>query len=157
MSENNPLITISYEGGMQFVAENSTGCKTLVEPAVSMGGSGKTPNPVDYMIMSLGSCMGIIMIMDISKKGFKLDSFTMNIYGIKSDLCSCFYEKLHLVINLSGDIDDHTVAELIQNTMMNTCPIATIFRKGIEITWEHHIKSEILRHGIQEQSQVKCN
>ena len=43
MSENNPLITISYEGGMQFVAENSTGCKTPAEPAVSMGGSGQSP------------------------------------------------------------------------------------------------------------------
>jgi len=139
MVDNNPLITISYEGGMQFVAENNTGCKTLVEPAVSMGGSGKIPNPVDYMIMSLGSCMGIIMIMDISKKGFKLDSFGMKIYGTRNDLCSCFYDKLHLEITLSGEIDDNTISELIQDTMTNTCPIATVFRKGMEITWDHHI------------------
>ena len=54
MSENNPLITISYEGGMQFVAENSTGCKIPIEPAVSMGGSGKIPNPVDYLVTGSG-------------------------------------------------------------------------------------------------------
>jgi putative redox protein len=138
--ENNPLITISYEGGMQFVAENNTGCKTLIEPAVSMGGSGKTPNPVDYMIMSLGSCMGIIMIMDISKKGFNLDSFGMKMYGTRNNSCSCFYDKLHLVISLSGDVDDQTVTEVIEDAMMRTCPIATVFRNGIEITWEHHIE-----------------
>ena len=139
MSENNPTITISYEGGMQFVAENSTGCKTPVEPAVSMGGSGKTPNPVDYLVTALGSCIGIIMVMDISEKGFKLDSFTMKIDGTRSKFCECFFEKLHLVITLSGDVDDHTVAEVIQDTMMHTCPIATMFRKTMEITWEHHI------------------
>ena len=139
MSENNPPITISYEGGMQFVAENSTGCKTPVEPAVSMGGSGKVPNPVDYLITALGSCIGIVMTMGFSEKGFKLDSFTMKIDGTRSKLCECFFEKLHLVITLSGDVDDHTVAEVIQDTMMHTCPIAEMFRKTMEITWEHHI------------------
>jgi putative redox protein len=69
---------------MQFVAENSIGCKIPIEPPAFMGGSGKTPNPVDYLVTALGGCTGIKMIMDISGKGFKLDSFTMKIDGIKS-------------------------------------------------------------------------
>ena len=95
---------------MQFVAENSTGYKTPMEPAVTMGGSGKIPNPIDYLIVALGGCMGIIMIMDISAKGFKVDSFTMKIDGTKRKFRSGFFEKLHLVITLSGDLDDQTVA-----------------------------------------------
>lgn len=144
MSEKNPTVIISYEGGIQFVAENSTGCKIPVEPAVSMGGSGKVPNPVDFLITALGSCIGIVMIMGFSEKGFKPDSFTMKINGTKSEFCECFFEKLHLVITLSGDVDDRTVAEVIQDTMTHTCPIATMFRKTMEITWEHHIMNEIL-------------
>ena len=143
MSDNNPLITISYEGGMQFVAENSTGCKTPAEPAVSMGGSGNVPNPVDYLITALGTCVGILVIMGISEKGFKVDSFTMKINGTRSDICSCFFENLHLVLNLSGDVDDHTVSEVVQDTMTHTCPIATMFSKTMKITWEHHIMNEI--------------
>ena len=81
MSEYNPPVTISYEGGVQFVAENSTDYKIPVESAVSMGGSGKFPNPVDYLITALGSCVGIVMIMGFSDKGFKLDSFTVKIDG----------------------------------------------------------------------------
>lgn len=140
MSENNSAITISYEGGMRFVAENGTGCKTPIEPAVSMGGSGNVPNPVDYLIMALGSCIGIIMVMDLSKKGFKIDTFTMKIDGTRSKLCECFFEKLHLRITLSGDVDDNTITEVIQDTMTNTCPIATMFRKTMEITWEYCIE-----------------
>jgi putative redox protein len=139
MSENNPPITISYKGGMQFVAENSTGCQVPVETAVSMGGSGKALNPVEYLVTALGSCVGIIMVMDISRRGFKLDSLTMEIDGTRSELCDCFFEKLHLAITLSGDMDDNTVAEMIQNTMTDTCPIAAMFRKTMEITWEYHI------------------
>lgn len=149
MSESNHLITISYEGGMQFVAENNTGCKTPVEPAVVIGGSGKTPNPVDYLVTALGSCIGIIMIMDISKRGFKLDSFTMEINGTKSNFCECFFNKLHLVITLSGNVDDNTVAEVIQDTMMNTCPIAAMFRKTMEITWEHNILQPQIKEALQ--------
>lgn len=139
MSENNPSVTISYKGGMQFVAENSTGSKIPVEPAVSMGGSGKTPHPVDYLVTALGSCIGIIMIMDFSEKGFNIDSFTMEIDGTRNKFCDCFFENLHLVINLSGDMDDNTVAEVIENTMKDTCPIAALFRKSMEITWEYHL------------------
>jgi putative redox protein len=139
MSENNPLITVSYEGGMQFVAENSTGYRIPVEPAVYMGGSGKVPNPIDYLVTALGSCTSIKMILDISGKGFKLDSFTMKIDGTKSKIPSEIFEKLHLVITLSGDFDDRTVAEVIQETIMHTCPVAAMFRKSAEITWEYHI------------------
>lgn len=139
MPENNTLITISYEGGMQFVAENSTGCKTPIEPAVFMGGSGKVPNPIDYLVIGLGGCTSIKMIMDISEKGFKVDSFTMKVDGTKSKTPPGLFEKLHLIITLSGDLDEHAVAEIIQDTIMHTCPVAAMFRKLMEITWEHHI------------------
>ena len=139
MSENNTLITISYKGEMQFIAENSTGCKIPLEPPVFMGGSGKTPNPVDYLVTALGGCIGIKMIMDISGKGFKLDSFSMKIDGIKSKSPSQIFEKLHLIITISGDVDDLTVAEIIEDAIMHTCPIAAMFRETMEITWEHHI------------------
>jgi len=139
MSDNNPVMTISYEGGMQFVAENNTGYKIPMEPAVSMGGSGKVPNPVDYLVAALGSCISIKMIQDISGKGFKVDSFTMKIDGIKSKTTPALFEKLHLVITLSGDLYDSTVAEVIQDTIIHTCPVAAMFRKSMEITWEYHI------------------
>lgn len=138
MSENT-LITMSYKGGMQFVAENNTGYKIPIEPAVSMGGSGKIPNPIDYLVAGLGGCTGIKMIMDISGKGFKVDSFTMRIDGTKSKTPPGIFEKLHLVITLSGDLDDHTVSEIIEETIMHTCPVAAMFRKAIEITWEYSI------------------
>lgn len=124
---------------MQFVAENSTGCKTPFEPAVFMGGSGKSPNPVDYLAIALGGCTSIKMIMDISKNGFKVDSFTMRIDGTKSKTPPGLFEKLHLVITLSGDLDERAVADVIQETIMHTCPVAAMFRKLMEITWEYHI------------------
>jgi putative redox protein len=139
MSENDTLMTMSYKGGMQFDAENGTGYKIPVEPAVSMGGSGKIPNPIDYLIAGLGGCTSIKMIMDISGKGFKVDSFTMRIDGTKSKTPPGIFEKLHLVITLSGDLDDRIVAEVIKETIMHTCPVAAMFRKTAEITWEYDI------------------
>jgi putative redox protein len=44
------------------------------------------------------------------------------------------FEKLHLVITLSGDMDDLTVAEVVQDTIMHTCPVSAMFRKTAEIT-----------------------
>jgi putative redox protein len=139
MSENNTLITMSYEGGMKFIAENSTSCKIPLEPPAFMGGSGEAPNPVDYLVTALGGCIGIKMIMDISGKGFKLDSLSMKIDSPKSKTPSRLFEKLHLVIHLSGDMDDLTVAQIIEDAVMHTCPVAAMFRETAEITWEHQI------------------
>ena len=139
MSENDTLITMSYNGEMQFIAENSTGCKIPLEPPAFMGGSSKTPNPVDYLVTALGGCIGIKTIMDISGKGFKLDSFSMKIDGTRSKSPSRIFEKLHLIVTLSGDVDDLTVAETIEDAVMHTCPVAALFRETTEITWEHNI------------------
>jgi putative redox protein len=124
---------------MQFVAENSIGFKVPVEPPAFIGGSGKAPNPIDYLAISLGGCTSIKMITDFSKKGFEVDSFAMKVDGTKSKTTPGMFEKLHLVITLSGDLDEREVAEIIQETIMHTCPIAAMFRKLFEITWEHHI------------------
>ena len=124
---------------MQFVAEYSAGYKIPMEPAVTMGGSGKVPNPIDYLIAALGGCTSIKMILDISAKGFKVDSFTMKIDGTKSKTPPGIFEKLHLAITLSGDLDDSVVAEVIKDTITHTCPVAAMFGKSMEITWEHQI------------------
>src|SRR5690606_22656614 len=139
MSENDTLINMSYKGEMQFVAENSTGCNISLEPPAFMGGSGKAPNPIDYLVTALGGCIGFKTIMDISGKGFKLDSFSMKINGTKSKSPSRLFDKLHLIVTLSVDVNDLTVDEKIENDVMNTCPIAAMFRETMEITLEHNI------------------
>jgi len=50
---------MEYEGEMQFTAENSTGCKIPIEPIAAIDGSGKVPNPIDYLITGLAGCTGI--------------------------------------------------------------------------------------------------
>ena len=124
---------------MQYVAEYGAGYKIPMEPAVTMGGSGKVPNPVDYLVAALGGCTSIKMIMDLSGKGLKVNSFTMKIGGTKSKTPPGLFEKVHLIITLSGNLDDRTVAEVIKDTIMHTCPVAAMFRKSMEITWEYQI------------------
>lgn len=124
---------------MQFVAENNIGCKIPIEPPVFMGGSGKAPNPIDYLAVSLGGCTSIKIISELMKKGFKVDSFEMKVDGTRSKTTPGMFEKLHLIITLSGDLEEQEVAEVIQETILHTCPVAAMFRKLFEISWEHHI------------------
>jgi len=63
----------------------------------------------------------------------------MKVEGTKSKTPPGLFEQLHLVITLSGDLDEPAVAEIIKETIMHTCPVAAMFRKLMEITWEHQI------------------
>jgi putative redox protein len=63
----------------------------------------------------------------------------MKVDGTRSKITPGMFDKLHLVVTLSGDLEEQKVVEIIQETIMHTCPVAAMFRKLFEITWEHHI------------------
>ncbi len=141
MSENNATMDISYEGNMQFAAESSCGRKIPIEPSIGLGGSGRNPNPIDYLIASLGSCTGIKVILGLSQRGITPESLTVNVNGSRSEIPPNVFEKIHLTFMLTGVMDDRTVAEVIQETVTRTCPIAMMLGKATNLTWEHCIMS----------------
>lgn len=124
---------------MQFVAENINGCKITIEPSTGLGGSGKNPNPIDYLMASLGGCVGIKVVMGLSKRGIEPNSLTIKIDGARRKTPPEVFEKIHLVITLTGDLEDSVVTEVIQETITLTCPVAVMLGKEAEISWEHRI------------------
>jgi putative redox protein len=134
-------INVLHEGNMQFAAESSCGYKIPIEPSISLGGSGRYPNPIDYLIASLGSCTGIKVITGLAQRGITPESLTVNVNGFRSEMPPNVFEKIHLTFMLTGNMDDRTVAEVVRKTVTQTCPIAVMLGKAANLTWEHCIMS----------------
>ncbi|MFA6226661.1 MAG: OsmC family protein [Methanoregula sp.] len=133
------LMNVSYESGIKFIAENGAGQKISVEPGLVLGGSGKPPNPIDYLLASLGSCAGIKVLLDLVESNAKPDSLKVTITGTRRETPPAVFEKLHLTFFLTGILDDRTVAAAIHETMILMCPVAVMMGKATEVTWEHRI------------------
>jgi len=133
-------MSISYNGGMRFTARTPSGEITFpMEAPVGMGGNGKTPNPIQYLIGSLGGCVGVKILLALSDKGIVPDDLTIGIHATRVKTMPAFFDKVHLVITLQADADDAMVSEIIGQTLSRLCPIAAMFAEVGEVTAEHHI------------------
>jgi putative redox protein len=132
-------MNVSYISDLKFIAENGAGQKIPVEPSVILGGSGKTPNPIDYLLASIGSCAGIKVLLDLSEKNIKPDSLKVTLSGTRRETPPAIFEKIHLPFILAGKIDERVVAEAIHEAMTLTCPVAVMMGRASEITWDYRI------------------
>lgn len=139
MKQTPPVMMISYKGEMKFLAENPAGLKIPVEPGLILGGSGSTPNPIDYLLASLGSCAGIKVLIDLKENGITPDSLNIVIAGTRRASPPAVFEELHLTFHFVGMMDERTVAEAINRTMTLMCPVAVMIGKAVKVTWDYGI------------------
>jgi len=97
---------VTYEGSMGFTAENQDGITIPIDAHVHLGGRGITPNPIDYLFASLGGCIGIKILLDLSDKGIKPDSLEIATHATRKQVLPPTFEKVHHVITIKGAIND---------------------------------------------------
>lgn len=132
---------ITYEGGMRFTAENQNGVTIPIDAHVHLGGGGITPNPIDYLFASLGGCIGIKILLDLSDKGIKPESLEISTIATRRQTLPPIFEKVHHVITIKGALNDEILADTLEKTMKILCPVAVIFGETSEMTWEVRINT----------------
>ena len=131
-------MTVTYNGSGAFTA--STGTITFpMEAPVGMGGHGKVPNPIQYLVGSLGGCVGVKIILALGDNGIVPDEMTIGIHGTRKKTMPAFFDHVHLTITLRADADDAMVSTIIEQTLARLCPIAAMFAEVGEVTAEHRI------------------
>jgi len=144
MTTDSVLMQVSYESGMKFNAVNCDGQAIPVEPCPCLGGSGKNPNPIDYLLAALGSCTGIKVLMDLSDRNARPESVRITIAGKRRETPPTVFENLHVTFFLIGNLDEKTVAGAIDETMTLMCPVAVMIGRATELTWDFRIGRESL-------------
>ena len=133
-------MTVTYNGGTGFTAQTGSGDITFpMEIPVGMGGTGTVPNPIQYLIGSLGGCVGVKIVLALSDLGIVPDELTIGIHGTRKQTMPAFFDQIHLVIVLRADADEAMVSTIIEQTLTRLCPIAAIFAEVGEVTSEHRI------------------
>jgi putative redox protein len=133
------LMTVSHTSGMQFTAETSSGLIIPIDAHVHLGGGGKIPNPIEYLIASLGGCVGIKILLSLSDKGITPDLLTIRIQAERRQELPAVFERVHLIVTLSGLVGSDQISDIMTRTLSHLCPIAAMFAGVGNVTFEHHI------------------
>jgi putative redox protein len=132
-------MTVTYNGDGAFTAHTPSGISFPMEAPVGMGGHGKIPNPIQYLIGSLGGCVGVKILPALSDNGIVPDELTIGIHGTRKKTMPAFFDHVHLTVTLRADPDDAMVSAIIEQTLTRLCPIAAMFAEVGEVTADHRI------------------
>ena len=129
-------MTVTYNGDGAFTTRTPSGISFAMEAPVGMGGHGKIPNPIQYLIGSLGGCVGVKILLALSDNGIVPEEMTIGIHGTRKKTMPAFFDHVHLVVTLHADADDAMVSAIIGQTLTRLCPIAAMFAECGEVTAE---------------------
>jgi putative redox protein len=110
-----------------------------MEIPVGMGGPGKVPNPIQYLIGSLGGCVGVKIVLALSDQGIVPDDLKIGIHGTRKQTMPAFFNHIHLVIELRAEAEEAMVSTIIEQTLTRLCPIAAMFAEVGEVTSEYRV------------------
>jgi putative redox protein len=130
---------LTYEGGMRFTATGQTGVRIPIDAHRHLGGGGETPNPIDYLIASLGGCVGIKILLSLSDNGIVPESLTIGVRGTRRQSLPAVFDNVHFGITLAAPVDDARVREIMDRTLAYLCPISAMFAEVGELTYEYRI------------------
>jgi len=132
-------MTVTHNGGMKFTGRTASGLGFPMEAPVGMGGDGSVPNPIQYLVGSLGGCVGVKILLALRDRGIVPRGLTIGIHGTRVKTMPAFFDHVHLTVTLRADADEGMVAEIIGQTLTRLCPIAAMFAEVGEVTAEHRI------------------
>ena len=135
-----PAVTVSSVGGLKFVATTNTGNEIFVEPGPVLGGSGKLPNPLEYYIVAIGSCIAIKTKIDLAALEAAPESLQVRVDCTRSGTLPQILTDIHVKFTLKGRLDDAKVARVINDVMSLHCPVAVMAAASAKMTWEYTIE-----------------
>lgn len=132
-------MTVTYTGDHAFTGLTSTGLTIPMEAPVGMGGHGKIPNPIQYLVASMCGCVGVKIVLALGDNGIVPDELKIAFHGTRVKTMPAFFDHVHLTITLKADADDAMVRNIIDQTITRLCPIAAMFLECGDVTFEQHV------------------
>ncbi|PWR73734.1 OsmC family protein [Methanospirillum lacunae] len=137
-----PSVTmqVSQVEPLRYMAKTSSGKEIIAEPSGILGGKGEYPNPMEYLIASIGTCIAIKTHIHLTKIGNEPDQIGIGMKYTRFQSPPEILEQIHLVITVTGHLDETVVNKAIQDTMTLSCPVNVMISRIAKVTWEFRVK-----------------
>ncbi len=131
------------EGEFSFEAKDANGHVVRLDTSAETGGINFGVRPMQMLLMGLGGCSGIDVVSILKKQRLVIDDFSMKIMGEREkDKEPSLWESIHIVFDLTGDIDPDKAYRACALSIDKYCSVAqTLKRSGTKITWEVNVNN----------------
>ena len=132
---------LSWEEGMRSRLQVRDFSPMVADEPQALGGTDKGPNPIEYQMGSLSSCVSVMIGIVGSELGFKHHGVTLNaagdldVRGLMGDpSVSRHFTGVRLEVRVTPDEPADRLAQL-QHKVEARCPMVDLFRTaGVPVT-----------------------
>jgi len=133
-------VKLEWSDGLKFSATSGSKHQFVIDASSEHGGSDSGPRPMEVLLSSLGSCMGMDLATILKKKKRNLGKLKINLHGERSPVHPHVFTKIsieHLI--WSDDITDADVQFALDLSLSKYCSVAAMLNKNCKINFKWRI------------------
>jgi len=131
-------VKLNLIGNMKIKGTNSKGQETYFDTVPEVGGENSAPSPMEIFLQAMGSCSLMDVLSILRKKRKTIESFEVEIEGIRAEEHPKVFTNVHLKYILKSK--DATIDDLFRAVELSQekyCSAAAMFKKsGCKVTYE---------------------
>jgi len=128
-----------------------------VDEPPELGGADTAMNPVELLLVALGTCQEIMYAAYASVMGIALDSVEVDVKGYL-DLRGLFsmadvypgYEKLRFETRIKSSASPEEIRKLV-DTVESHCPVLDTLVRAVEVTGSSYLNGEMI-HAVEQKA-----
>lgn len=127
---------------VHFEASGSGNVKVHIDGSEAIGGQGLGVRPMELVLMALGSCSSLDLISILKKQRQDIQDVSISVEGERKDGVPAVFTKIHLTINVTGNIDAAKAEKAAELAVKKYCSVHDMLAAGgVEITYSLNLKS----------------
>ena len=127
---------------VHFEGSGSGNVKVHIDGSEAIGGMGLGVRPMELVLMALGSCSSLDLISILKKQRQDVKDVSISVEGERKEGVPAVFTKIHLTINLTGNIDRAKAEKAAELAVKKYCSVHDMLAAGgVEITYSLNVTS----------------
>ena len=120
--------------GMSFLGDTASGHQVTLDVSPQFGGANAGPEPLDLLLLSLGSCTGMDVISILHKKRQIVTQYGINVFANQAqDHPKVFTEIVVEHVVVGENVDPKAVARSLELSITKYCPVHAMLSRAVKI------------------------
>ena len=129
------MIRLTLKKGLQFIAEDELNHQIIVDTNKEFGGFDQGIHHIEFLLVSLGACMGMDIIGILKKKGGKIDKFEITVKGERAEEYPRAYKKIIVTIDCQGDYERKDLLRSFELSRDKYCGVTATLKSCPDIEY----------------------